>query len=193
MKLSLKAILDPYHAPYKPQHCYWTGLLLLLRFGLLLVSAFNISGEKDSVNLLAILSTVGGTLALFGLSGRVYKSWYRNALEVSCLLNLIMLTAATYHVRLVSGDQAAVAYISIGMAFLIFTGIITYHVSLQMKWKLQHIPRYFTKRNHGCENSIIVENSNAQNHQERQPQGPTMTVVDLRSPLDVINADYVLM
>ena len=90
---------------------------------------------------------------------------------------------------LVSDSSANTA----GMAFLIFIGIITYHVNLRMKWKLQHIPRYFTKRNHGCENSIIVENSNAQNHQERQPRGPTMTVVDLRSPLDVINADYVLM
>jgi len=95
MKLSLKAILDPYHAPYKPKHCYWTGLLLLLRCVLLLVSAFNISGEKDSVNLLVILSTVGGTLALFGLSGRVYKSWYLNALEVLFLLNLIILLLPT--------------------------------------------------------------------------------------------------
>ena len=79
LKLCLKAILDPYHAPYEPEHCYWTGLLLLLRCLLLLVSALNISGEKDSVNLLAILSTVCGTLVLVGLSERIYKNWYRSS------------------------------------------------------------------------------------------------------------------
>jgi len=162
---------------------------------LLLVSAFNISGDKESVNLLVTLSAIVGALAVFGLSGRVYKSWYLNALEVSFLLNLSILTAATHHVNLVNGDQAAVAYVSIGMAFLIFVGIITYHIYLRMKSKLQHLRRYFTKsyRNHASENEIIVENSNAQNHQKKQPGGPTMTFLDLRSPLDVINSEYVLM
>ena len=192
LKLGLKAILDPYHAPYKPEHCYWTGLLLLLRCLLLLVSAFNISGEKDSVNLLAILLTVGVALAVLVLSGRVYKSWYLNALELSFLLNLGMLTAATYHVRLVSGDQATLAYISVVVAFLTFVGIITYHINLRMKWKLQHLPRCFRmiRKNRGGENKIVNDNPNAQNlQQENRPRAPTTTVVDLRSPLDLIDAD----
>ena len=190
LKLGLKAILDPYHAPYKPEHCYWTGLLLLLRCVLLLVSAFNISGGKDSVNLLAILSTVLGALIMFGLSGRVYKSWSLNALELSFLLNLGMLTAATYHVKLVGGDQAAVAYISVGVAFLTFVGIITYHINLRMK--LQHLPRCFRmiRKNHGSENKIVNDNPNPENpQQENRPWAPTTTVVDLRSPLDLIDAD----
>ena len=194
LKLSLKAILDPYHAPYKPEHCYWTGLLLLLRCLLLLVSAFNISGDMDSANLLAILSTVGVALAVFALSGRVYKSWYLNALELSFLLNLIILSAATYHVRLVSGDQATVAYISVGVAFLIFVGIVAYHINLRMKWKLQHLPRYIrmirkSSKNHGDESETNTENSNDQNHQQAtRPKGPTTTVIELRSPL-LIDAD----
>ena len=194
--LDLNAILDPYHAPYKPKHCYWTGLFLLLRCVLLLVSAFNVSGEKDSVNLLATLLTVVGVLAVFGLSGSVYKSWYLNVLEISFLLNLCILTAATYHVRLVNGDQAAVAYISVGIAFLTSVGIITYHINLQMKWKLQHLPRYFRTIKKSCkkqgnENKIDIENSSAQNHQqETRPWAPTTTVVDLRSPLDLIYADH---
>ena len=194
LKLGLSAILDPYHAPYKPKHCYWTGLLLLLRCVLLLVSAFNISGEKDSVNLLAILSTVVGALTVFGLSGRVYKSWYLNALEVSFLLNLRIVTAATYHVRLVNGDQAVVTHISVGVAFLTFVGIIIYHINLNMKWKLQHLPHYLrmikrSGQSHRDENKINAENSNLQNPQETQPRAPTTTVVDLRSPLDLIDAD----
>ena len=56
---NLKAILDAYHAPYKPKHRYWTGLLLLVRCALFLVFAFNISGN-DSVNLFVISSTTSG-------------------------------------------------------------------------------------------------------------------------------------
>ena len=55
----LKAILDTYHAPYKPKHRYWTGLLLLVRCALFLVFAFNISGN-DSANLLVISSATFG-------------------------------------------------------------------------------------------------------------------------------------
>ena len=56
---NLKAILDAYHAPYKPKHRFWTGLLLFIRCALFLVFAFNISGN-DSVNLLVISSTNSG-------------------------------------------------------------------------------------------------------------------------------------
>ena len=51
----LKPFMDSYHAPYKAKHRYWPGLLLVLRFSLLLVFAFNIQ-EELSINLLAILS-----------------------------------------------------------------------------------------------------------------------------------------
>ena len=34
----LQAILDSYHAPYKPKHRYWPGLLLLVRCSLFLYS-----------------------------------------------------------------------------------------------------------------------------------------------------------
>ena len=66
------------------------------------------------------------------------------------------------HVRLVSGDQAAVAYISVGVAFLTFVGIITYHVNLRMKWKLQHLPHYFTMVNKSCKNH--GDENNGSNH-----------------------------
>ena len=90
---NLKAILDAYHAPYKPKHRYWTGLLLLIRCTLFLVFAFNISGN-DSVNLLVISSTTFGIIVGFALSGMVYKMWYLNALELSFILNLGMLAVA---------------------------------------------------------------------------------------------------
>ena len=109
-----EAILDAYHAPYKPKHRYWTGLLLLVRCALFLILAFNISGN-ESVNLLVISSATFGIIVGFALSGMVYKSWYLNALELSFILNLSILAAATYHVKLSGGSQAAVAYTSVGI------------------------------------------------------------------------------
>ena len=136
----LKAILDTYHAPYKAKHRYWTGMLLLACCALFLVFAFNFSGN-DSVNLLVVSSTAFGIFIWFGLSGMVYKSWWLNALELSFILNLGILAVATYHVKLSGGSQAAVAYTSVGIAFLTFVGIVTYHIYLQIKSKVEYIQR----------------------------------------------------
>ena len=50
----VKPLLDAYHAPYADKHRYWTGLLLLVRLILYLVSAVNALGDP-SVNLLLLL------------------------------------------------------------------------------------------------------------------------------------------
>ena len=44
------------------------------------------------------------------------------------ILNLGILAAATYHVKLSGGSQAAVAYTSVGIAFLSFLEIVTLHI-----------------------------------------------------------------
>ena len=136
----MAAVLDSYHAPYKLKHRYWTGLLLLLRCALFLVFAFNVAGD-DSINLLVISSTAVAMPVAFGLAGMVYESWYLNALELSFILNLGILAAATYHVNQSGGSQAAVAYTSAGIAFLTFAAIVSYHIFQQIKSKVQYIQR----------------------------------------------------
>ena len=54
----LKPFMDAYHAPYKAKHRYWPGLLLVFRFVLLLVFAFN-PQQDPGINLLAILVGAG--------------------------------------------------------------------------------------------------------------------------------------
>ena len=49
----VKAFLDAYHGPFKAEHRYWHGLLLVVRSCLFLVFAFNRLGNPN-VNLLAI-------------------------------------------------------------------------------------------------------------------------------------------
>ena len=191
LKLRLKTILDPYYAPYKSECRFWTGLFLVLRFFLFLVCAFNVSGDKNSVNLLAISIIVIASFVVFGLSGRVYKSWCLNALELSFLLNLGVLAAGTYHVSLTAGDQAAITYTSVGVAFLTFVGIVAYHAYLRLKaWKPQFSLRNIMKgKERSCDENN--EDNDAEYHQmQTWPQGaPTTTIVDLdelRSPLNLV-------
>ena len=183
----LKAILDAYHAPYKPKRRYWTGLLLFIRCALFLVFAFNISGN-DSVNLLVISSTTSGIFIWFALSGMVYKSWYLNALELSFILNLGILAAATYHVNQSGGSQAAVVYTSVGIAFLTFVGIVTYHISLQIKSKVQNVLCHHENRK--CHEKDEVDPGNLDHQRGVTPNIVTHTEVnlhELRSPLDLLD------
>ena len=126
----LKPFMDAYHAPYKAKHRYWPGLLLVFRFVLLLVFAFEFSPQQDtSINLLAIL--VGtGILHFWGLiTGGVYRNWCLNVLEGSFALNLIILVGATYFVMLAGGNQLAVGYTSVSIVLATFLGVVVLHVA----------------------------------------------------------------
>ena len=131
----LKPFMDSYHAPYKAKHRYWPGLLLVLRFVLLLVLAVEFSPQQDrtSINLLSIL-VVAGTVQLWAwISGGVYRNWCLDALEGSFSLNLIILASATYHVNSSEGNQLAVGYTSGSIALITFIGILAYHIFQQLK------------------------------------------------------------
>ena len=134
----LKPFMDSFHAPYKPKHRYWPGLLLVLRFVLLLVFTFNFQRDP-SINMLAILLGAGILQLWAWVSGGVYKNWCLDALEGSFALNLILLSAATYHVKLSGGDQRAVGYISVSIALSTFVGVLAYYIFQQLRhtklWK----------------------------------------------------------
>ena len=181
----LKAILDTYHAPCKPEHRYWTGLLLLIRCALFLAFAFNISGD-DNINLLVISSTTSGIFGWLTLSGMVYTSWYLNALEVSFILNLSILAVTTYYLKQSSRRQAAVVYTSVGIAFLTFAGIITYHIYIRIKTKVQVMKRKWQEANKTC---------NVRNIQHQFRNTPTVTysevnLHELQSSFDLLHTNW---
>ena len=130
----LKPFIDSYHAPYKAKHRYWPGLLLVFRFVLFVVFAFNYQ-QDPSINLLAILVGTGILQLWAWVSGGVYKNWCLDALEGSFVLNLIVLSVATYHVQfqLSGGDQLAVGYTSVSIALATFIGILAYHIFQQLR------------------------------------------------------------
>ena len=147
----LKPFIDSYHAPYKPKHRYWPGLLLLLRFVLLLVFAFNLQ-QDPNINLLAILVGAGALQLWAWVSHGVYKNWCLDALEGSFVLNLTMLAAATYYVKISEGNQLAVGYTSTFIALKTFVGILLYQIIQQLRhtklWKKMPILNFkFRKLN----------------------------------------------
>ena len=127
----LKPFIDAYHAPYKPKHCYWPGLLLVLRFFLLLVFALN-PQQHSNANLLVILVGAGILQLWAWVSGWVFRNWCLDVLEGSFVLNLITLAAATFFVKLSQGNQLALGYTSISIALATFMGILVFQLASVM-------------------------------------------------------------
>ena len=118
----------------------------------------------------------------------VYKKWYLNALELSFILNLGILAVTTIYVKVSGGSQAAVAYTSVGIAFLTFVGIITYHIYLQIKSKVHNILCHHENRK--CQEKCEVDPGNLDHQRGITPNTVTHTEVnlrELRSPLDLLD------
>ena len=178
-------LMDAYHAPYNEESRYWTGFLLLVRCALFLTFAFNTLGNTSG-NLLAIVSVTAGLMILSWLRVRIYKNMFNDYLEAAFLLNLCILAAGTYHVREIRGNQAGLAYTSVGIAFVLFVCIVLYHVYLHLRatvlWKKTHTKRcyIFDKLTLGNnkENDTEVNIVNIKQKSE-VVQLPTVTTIEL--------------
>ena len=109
---------------------------------------------------------------------------------LSFILNLGIFAVATYHVNQSGGSQAAVAYTSVGIAFFTFVGIITYHIYIRIKSKVQYIQRG-NELVYGNKCHIKNNNDNPGNvcHQPKGTPTVTHTEVnlhELQSPLDLL-------
>ena len=148
--LRLKPFLDAYFGPFRGEHRYWVGVLLVARAVLLLVFGLN-STNDPSVNLLAVITVAvlllihlpydthkivypngaGKHIRFWG--GSYYRKWYLSLLENSFILNLLMLAAGTWYVISTKGNQTAALYTSVGITFCQFIGIIIFHGYNQLK------------------------------------------------------------
>ena len=201
----LKPFMDSYHAPYKAKHRYWPGLLLVLRFVLLLVFALNFQ-QDPSINLLAILVGVGVLQLWAWISGGVYTKWYLDVLEGLFALNLIILVGATYHINQSEGNQLAAGYISVSLAFVTFIGILTYHIFQQLRqtklWKTVpklnlEFNKLSVKQTLNAVNPLVhlweeKQKPNDQEHKREETSNSNVThtevdLCELRSPLDMLD------
>ena len=130
--IKLKPFFDAYFGPFKDRHRYWVGAMLLVRVLLLLTFAANPT-SAPRVNLLAIVISSLVILMYEASVGNVYKKWYLTLLENSFVLNLGILAVGTLFINLGGGNQAALVYTSVGVAFSQFVGIATFYAYTALK------------------------------------------------------------
>ena len=128
----LKPLFDAYTGPFKANHRYWTGLLLIVRIMLLTIFSLNRSNDP-AVNLLCIIVFLVILLAWLYVSGWIYESMLNNFLELTFLLNLTLTSAAALFELSNQKHSPTVIYTSTGIAFMVFVGIVIYHAQRQLR------------------------------------------------------------
>ena len=125
----IQTFIETYHTPYTPKHRYWTGLLLIVRIVLYLVSAANASNDP-TVALTAISFTLCCIVILRNFIGsRMYRKWPVDVLETFFCLNILSFAIFTWHsLGKPNGNQTAAAYTSVIITFIVLLLIILYHV-----------------------------------------------------------------
>ena len=129
--------MDAYHAPYSRRHRYWTGLMLLTRCILFLAFATNYSSDEIVANSYITTLVILGILLIKTYSTKVYRSFWKNLLELSFLCNMEILSATlSYFKGTISDDNSMICKsinASISISFITFIGILAYHAYLQME------------------------------------------------------------
>ena len=148
----LKPLTDAYTGVYKDQYGFWTGHLLLARAAIYIIATFGIV-EDEMVILGCVIAVCIHLLTLsIWLFRGVYKHWLLDVLESSFIVNLCILCATTALVRKgsVTVHQTHVTYISIGVAFATFMGIVLYHIHLRLLLidRYQQLIEYFKNKFH---------------------------------------------
>ena len=186
--LRVKIFLDAHYAPYKVKHRYWPGFLLLLRWVLFLVFTFNATGDP-SINLLAISSIALGLAIMVHFTGPVYTNKFISAIESSFILNLGVLSLATHYVLNSGGNQKAVTYIFVGVAFVEFLGIVLYHAYLQINdtatWKsLVYTVKSRTRCSVDDKSPVDIDHESSTSTAAIQvPSSSLLNFTELREPL----------
>ena len=132
----IKPFIDTYHAPYKKQTRYWTGLLLFMRIFLFAFDATNNNRKLITI----VITSVTVILACFAWMHKgIYEKIFVNILEAFFITNLCMFAAATYYIQTNDLSQAVTANIFVGLAFAVFVYILLFHVYLVLRetavWK----------------------------------------------------------
>ena len=124
-----KPIFDAYMGPFRSCARFWTGLLLLLRGILFVVSASDTSGDPGIIFCSIVLAVLMLLTIAWILPSGLYRCKFLSILECSSLLNLGVLTS----VRLITSKDSLVfsisMHISMSIALCTFIGIIIYHIS----------------------------------------------------------------
>ena len=146
--------IEPYHAPYIFEQRYWTGLLLLVRVILYIVSAANITGDPR-VALVSTAIIVGCLPALKGiLERKIYKEWVVDVAELLTYINIVTFTILTLYTFDGSRSLPVIAYMSVSLPFIFLSGVIVFHIirftglfSILKKIRMKYLAHKMSRHN----------------------------------------------
>ena len=124
----LNSFIEAYQAPYYTKHRYWTGLLLLVRVLLILISIT--SEDGDSTAPLISIIFILGFLFIVRLiyMKKLYKKWPVDLIEVILLFNLFVLAIFTWYALDDVKTQQILAYLSTIVTLVLLLCVIAYHI-----------------------------------------------------------------
>ena len=130
----LHSFIDTYHVPYTAKHRYWTGLLLLVRISVYLVSTFTLPVDPH-ISLFTTVTTMCCLLTYKTLIAfSIYKNKLLNAMESFIYLNIAIFTVVTWYTlddpsnRYKETIQRVCAYVSVVTIFVLLLLVIIYHI-----------------------------------------------------------------
>ena len=125
--LKIKPLLDSYYAPYRAKTRFWLGFLLLVCCALYIVFSFNsLSGTRYSLLAINIVFAAVGSLSWI-IRG-IYQLYFKDVIEVSIYMNLIVLSAAA--ALLPETIKETASYVLVGIVFVTAMGVFVYQIHL---------------------------------------------------------------
>ena len=184
-----KPLFDAYLGPFKDKHCYWVGVMLLMRALLLVIHAVN-PNNAPKVNLLVIGIVTFGLVAYTATVEKVYKKWYLTFLENSFLFNLGVLALGTSYTSGKGKSHTAVVHTLVGIAFLQFIGIIIFHACQSIKksrtWRNRSQRLFRNREQNEMENVCLNHEQDEESHGmegEGQARRLKLSFNELREPV----------
>ena len=131
----LNSFMDAYHAPYQPKYRYWTGLLLFVRIVINFQLEIDMSKNHQYSLLFIGLFLTFLLLLKASLCDKLYKWKLLDLTENMSYVNLLAFSLATFYLSGNPSGQKTSAYVSVGVALLLFVSILVYHTHcILTKW-----------------------------------------------------------
>jgi hypothetical protein len=131
----LKPFFDAYTGPYRANHRYWTGLLLIARITLLVTFSLNPLNQHNniSINLLAIITVSILLLGWLSSAHLVYESTLNNFLEIFFLCNITITSVAVLFNLCNQTNSPVAVYLSTSVTLVVLVAIILHHALRQLQ------------------------------------------------------------
>ena len=128
-------------------------------------------------------------LTLMVFFGGIYQNKYLNALECTCLLNLALLSAIyTPCYDKVKGDLVEITIVSLSVAFVMFVGVLVYHL-YQRLIKINCFKKLFIDKINRSANEEPEPFLEDEDDMFEQLVEPTSSIVCMRRET-MINSNY---